>query len=68
MMNANEEIVAYLRGLFDHQIDCPMANCPTCALVREMCESVRQRIFGYPAVPVKSDSILAPARISMAAD
>jgi hypothetical protein len=68
MMNADEEIVVYLRGLFDHHIDCPVANCPTCTLVRELCESIRQRIFGYPAVPLKSDPILAPPRIAVAAD
>jgi len=45
-MNVEDlEIAAYLRELLDHQSDCELAPCPTCAALRRIVELVREQLF-----------------------
>ena len=44
-MDADKEVVAYLRTLIDHYEDCHVENCVECAIVRGACEYFRGRIF-----------------------
>jgi hypothetical protein len=67
MPREDSEIVAYIEGLLDHQQGCAAASCGTCALLSDILEGVRKRLFtsavytspgsppaeAYPAKPAR---------------
>ena len=50
-MTANQEIVAYLEDLLDHEAGCEAENCPRCESLRAICQAVRNTIFAEVMFP-----------------
>lgn len=62
-MDADNEVVAYLRSLIDHYEECNLENCAECAVVRDACEYLRSRIFtSVPPVSPPQSTADRPAR------
>ena len=62
-MDADKEVVAYLRSLIDHYEDCVLENCAECAVVRGACDYLRSRIFtSVPPVSRPPDTTDRPPR------